>query len=265
MKKAFIQKSRTPQPGLAAVRMDERGFTMALVAVAMVAIIGVAALSIDVVTLYLAKEEAQRSADQAALAAARVLSLSGITGDPSNKSGNWGPICGANGLATQAASAVVSQNTVAGQVANTIQINYLGGSLGAITSSTDCQTLNTTAFGVNPLVTVRIVRSSLPTFFSRIWGNRANSVSASATAEALNPSNSGAVGNQTSNVPITPVQPRCVKPWAVPNLDPFNPPGCTTNCGKFVNLSDGSIVNPGISIGGTGSNGRSEERRVGKE
>jgi len=34
-----------------------------LVAIAMVAIIAMAALSIDVVTLYLAREEAQRSAD----------------------------------------------------------------------------------------------------------------------------------------------------------------------------------------------------------
>ncbi len=57
---------------------------MVLVALAMVAIIAMAALSIDVITLYLAREEAQRSADAAALAAARVISLSGMTGDPSN-------------------------------------------------------------------------------------------------------------------------------------------------------------------------------------
>ncbi len=38
----------------------ERGVTMVLVAVAMVAIIAMAALSIDVISLYLVKEEAQR-------------------------------------------------------------------------------------------------------------------------------------------------------------------------------------------------------------
>ena len=65
---------------------------MLLVALAMVAIIGMAALSIDVITLYLAREEAQHSADSAALGAAKVLSLSGITGDPTNVSGNWGHI-----------------------------------------------------------------------------------------------------------------------------------------------------------------------------
>ena len=68
----------------------EHGVTMVFVALAMVAIIAMAALSIDVITLYLAREEAQRSADQAALAAARILSVAGITGDPSNGTGNWG-------------------------------------------------------------------------------------------------------------------------------------------------------------------------------
>ena len=78
----------------------ERGVTMIFVAVAMVAIIGMAALSIDVVTLYLAKEEGQHSADLAALAAARVLSLSGVTGDPNNVQGGlpgppWPAACSA--------------------------------------------------------------------------------------------------------------------------------------------------------------------------
>src|ERR1700724_4061046 len=74
----------------------ERGVTMILVAVAMVAIIAMAALSIDVVTLYLAREEAQRAADAGALAAARVISISGITGaaGPDNDAVSWSKICG---------------------------------------------------------------------------------------------------------------------------------------------------------------------------
>ncbi len=44
-------------------------------------------------------------------------------------------------------------------------------------------------------MTVQLQRAGLPTFFSRIWGNSGNSVSATATAEAFNPSNSGNVGN----------------------------------------------------------------------
>src|SRR5277367_1409908 len=94
-------------------RQGERGVTMVLVAIAMVAIIAMAALSIDVITLYLAREEAQRSADQAALAAARVISLSGLTGDPDNPGTTWKAICGgAASPATQAAIAVAMQSSV---------------------------------------------------------------------------------------------------------------------------------------------------------
>jgi hypothetical protein len=98
MKKTFVSRSRE--------HGREHGITMILVAAAMVAIIGMAVLSIDVVTLYLAKEEAQRSADAAALAAARLLSVSGITGDPANLTSNWGAVCGASGTATLVAQAV---------------------------------------------------------------------------------------------------------------------------------------------------------------
>jgi Flp pilus assembly protein TadG len=258
MQKPLFEKLR----GVDRKRHRERGVTIALVALAMVAIIGMAALSIDVVTLYLAKEEAQRSADAAALTAARILSVSGITGDPSNSTGNWLQICGpddgTNGIATRAAKSVVAQNTVGGLAPATINVTYSAGTNGAVgAGTTDCTTLSTSAFGVNPLVTVQITRSSLPTFFSRFWGNKSSSVSATATAEAFNPSDSGTVGNQTSGT-IIPVQPRCVKPWAVPNLDPLNPnntANCTTNCLPFVKTADGSIQNPGISVNGTGTSG----------
>src|SRR5579862_8074866 len=260
MKKPIIPKSFAAS-SCAAIG-NERGVTMVLVAVAMVAIVSMAALSIDVVTLYLDREEAQRSADAAALAAARVLSVSGITGDPSNATGNWGQICGPSGLATQAAQAVVGQNTVASSVPGTINVSYSGGSGGAITSNADCTTLAATAFGVNPLVTVKVTRSGIPTFFSRIWGNTSNSVSATATAEAFNPSNSGNVGNQATGS-ITPVQPMCVKPWVVPNQNPLIPAPSGTNycppagpgaCHTLVN-PDGSITDKGISLGGTGTSG----------
>src|SRR5258708_10510827 len=70
-------------------RTRERGVTIALVALAMVGIIAMAALSIDVGTLYQASAEAQRSADAAALAGAKVLSFSGLTGAPKNTSNQW--------------------------------------------------------------------------------------------------------------------------------------------------------------------------------
>jgi Putative Flp pilus-assembly TadE/G-like len=227
---------------------------MILVAVAMVAIIAMAALSIDVSTLYLAREEAQRAADAAALAAARVISLSGMTGDPGNLTSSWQAVCGGTSSpATQAANAVATQSAV-GQAVGTVSVTYSA----AGTSNPDCSTFPANgAFSVNPLVTVQITRSSLPTFFSRIWGNSGNSVSATATAEVFNPSNAVASGITT----IIPVQPRCVKPWLVPNLDPLYPCiSCPGNYHSFVDALDGHIVNPGISTGGGNTTGVIGER-----
>ena len=187
-------------------RHGERGVTMVLVAVAMVAIIAMAALSIDVVTLYLAREEAQRSADTAALAAARVLSLSGVTGDPQNTTGHWPDACNA---ATQVAQALGNTNAIGNAIPTSVNVNFLYNG----TAMANCTFTGDNAFGLNPQVQVQIVRGSLPTFFSRIWSRGANSVSATATAEAFNPSNSLSSGLTTT---ITPVEPRCVKPWIVP-------------------------------------------------
>jgi Flp pilus assembly protein TadG len=238
----------------------ERGVTIILVALAMVAIVAMAALSVDVSTLYLAKEEAQRSADSAALAAARVISASGITttANPTTDTSSWGQICGTAGTATLTAESVVQANAVGGVAPGTITVNYSGGGGGP---QADCSSLPQ-GFAVNPVVTVQLTRTSLPTFFSRIWGNTGNTVSATATAEAFNPSDSGTVtGNGGPTGSITPVQPRCVKPWAVPNQDPLNPqPNGSTYCNQgappgacnpLVNRTTGQIGNPGISIGGS--------------
>jgi Flp pilus assembly protein TadG len=202
----------------------------------MVAIIAMAALSIDVVTLYLAKEEAQRSADAAALGAARVLSLSGVTGDPQNATGYWPAACTA---ATQVAQALANQNAVSNAAATSVNVNFLYNG----TAVANCTFTGSNAFGVNPQVQVKVVRGGLPTFFSRIWSRNTNSVSATATAEAFNSSGSGTFAPNG----IVPVNPRCVKPWVIPNKDPGN--GGNT----FVNLSDGSITNPGIQVNGAGT------------
>jgi len=253
MKPPAIRRSSRTCPS----RRQERGVTMVLVALALVAIIAMAALSIDVITLYLAREEAQRTADTAALAAARVISISGLTGDPNNSASSWQAICGPGGTATQAATAVATQSAVGGASVSTPSVLY---SAGGSAPTGDCSSLPA-AFGVNPMVTVQLQRAGLPTFFSRIWGNSGNSVSATATAEAFNPSNSGNVGNQ-SPVAITPVQPRCVKPWIIPNRDPLHPAQnafgyCDQNgsgspgwCTTLVSTTDGSISHPGISPNG---------------
>ncbi len=182
---------------------------MVLVAMALVAIVAMAALSIDVVTLYLAREEAQRSADAAALGAARVLSLSGVTGDPQNATGYWPAACTA---ATQAAQALANQSAVGNATATSVNVNFLYNG----TAMANCTFTGANAFGVNPQVQVKVIRTGLPTFFSRIWSRSTNSVSATATAEAFNSSGSGTFAPNG----IVPVNPRCVKPWVVPNQDP---------------------------------------------
>jgi Flp pilus assembly protein TadG len=218
-------------------RHGERGVTMVFVALAMVAICAVAALSIDVITLYLAREEAQRSADAAALAAARVLSLSGVTGDPNNIQGSLpvAPWPGACALATQTAQGVANQNLIAGTMPNSATVTFVYNGVTA-----DC-TAPSASFATNPQVQVKVVRQGLPNFFSRIWNRAGTNVSATATAEAFNSSYSSTAPNG-----LVTVSPKCVKPWIVPNRDPGN------GGAKLVSLPDGNIQTPGIHQSGSG-------------
>ena len=160
-----------------------------------------AALSIDVVTLYTARSEAQLAADSAALTAARVLANSGATSDPNAASD--GLMTNAQSIATVVATQVAQQNEVGGRnlVAAEVSVNYAGPT-------------------TNPTVTVRVQRTDLPTFFARIWGTKQIKVAASATAEAYNPS-AGTASSLGSRAPVAPI---CVKPWLLPNIDPSNPP-----------------------------------------
>lgn len=195
----------------------ERGVTMVLVAVAMVAIVAMAALSIDVVTLYVSREEAQRAADAGALAAARIISISGMTGTGSlSDTIDWGKICGGTtSLASLAAQSAAQQNGIGGIAPGTVNVTY---SVGSGSTSNDCTSLsfaNPNSFAINPEVSVQVTRGGLPTLFSRIWSRSANSVSATAVAEAFNPSDSGALAANS-----IPVAPRCVKPWIIANQDP---------------------------------------------
>ncbi|MFZ0288058.1 MAG: pilus assembly protein TadG-related protein [Candidatus Sulfotelmatobacter sp.] len=219
---------------------------MALVAMTIVAIISMAALSIDIGTLYEAKAEAQRAADAAALTAARVISISGITGDPANATSSWQLTCGGTSSpATLAAISVAQTNLVSGIAVPTanVTVNYGAGRAGG--ASQDCSSLGRD-FGVNPTVTVTLQSSTLPIFFARIFslvGSRysGTTVSATATAEVFNSSDSGTVASQ-----MIPVQPRCVKPLIVANKDPGN------GVNRFVHLGSGAIFNPGVKQLGKG-------------
>ena len=60
-------------------RKGERGVSILLVAVCLAALLAMAASAIDVVTLYVARTEAQRASDASALAGARMIAASGYT------------------------------------------------------------------------------------------------------------------------------------------------------------------------------------------
>jgi Predicted membrane protein (DUF2134). len=203
--------------GLRGVRPNklnrEEGVIIVLVAVFMLGAVGaMAALSIDVITLYTARSEAQLTADAGALAAARALANSGATSDPS---GNLMTL--AEPLASKVAIQVAQSSYVGGR--------YLDASKGeVVVSFSDSQNNPCIALHpiTNPCVTVSVQRIDLPTFFARIWGASEVKVATSATAEAYNPTNISGGGSN----PNPPVAPICVKPWLLPNIDPTN--GTTT-------------------------------------
>lgn len=179
---------------------DERGVIITLVAVFMLFVMGaMAALSIDVVTLYTARSEAQLAADGAALAGARALANSGMT----SKTTDALLTSNAENIAIAVATQVAKNNLVGGRDLATGEVTVSFPNSG----SPD--------FGTDPQITVRVQRTDLPTFFARIWGSTQLTVAASATAEAYNPSGANASFGTT-----TPVAPICVKPWLLPNIDP---------------------------------------------
>lgn len=179
-------------------RKKERGQTVAIVAFSLISLLAMAALAIDVASLYSARAEAQRAADAVALAGAKAFVDSGFTTTPNNPDVKTLAENMANGYI----NAALSQNNVAG-TPPTIQ---------------GPPTFDDTTHPGNPIVTVKVQQTNLPIFFSKIWGVSLLSVSATAVAEAYNPSSSqglSSTGNQ-----FVASAPSCVKPLAIPNEDP---------------------------------------------
>jgi hypothetical protein len=197
----------------------ERGVVILVVALVLLFIVAaLAALAIDLVTFYTARSEAQLAADSIALAAARVLANSGMTSDPDPNLTNRAETL-ANTLALQQAL----QNQVGGR--------FLNPAGGEVTISFD----NTQTGVGNPRVIVQVSRADLPTFFARIWGRTQITVSASAIAEAYNPSFHAIITPGAA-----PIAPTCVKPWLLPNIDPLSPPN------PIFDSATGAILDTGM-------------------
>ncbi len=203
-------------------RTSEKGIIITLVAIFMLFVVGaMAALSIDVVTFYTARSEAQIAADSAALAAARVLANSGLTSSGGGTITNPFPIDTTTALATNIATQIARQNPI-------------GGSTPQVTVTPSLANLS------DPRVTVKVT-ATLPTFFARIWGTTTVGVSATATAEAYNPS--GLATNGSNAGQAAPVAASCVKPWLLPNIDPS--PTATAN-GYIFDPASGQIQDPSL-------------------
>ena len=215
-------------------REGERGITILLVAIAMISILAMAALAVDLVALYTARAETQRAADAAALAAAKMFVFSGYTSNSSiiSQTQLCATVSGtaSTAAANQAAQSALSQNPVVDQVAT----------LQAVTCDFSHDLVGTTS--ENPQVTVTVQRTGLPTFFGRIWGAGAGSVSAVATAEAFNPSS----GTPPPPSPggLMNIAVGSVKPWLIANDCPGG--GCG---GPFYFTSSYGIANPATYIG----------------
>ena len=136
-------------------RAGERGQTILLVAASMVALMGMAALAIDVSSLYLAKSEAEKAASAAALAGAKAFVSTGYTsgglGDPGTVQSL---VCnGSTGYADLQAIAAANRNKIGGAAPTTV--------------TTSC------AFPTprNPRITVTVQRTGLPSFFQPLCRN----------------------------------------------------------------------------------------------
>ena len=210
---------------LAGKRPDERGVSIVIVAVGMVIVLGIAGLGVDLASLYVGRTQAQRAADAAALAGAQALVTAGCTSSGGSTISSYCQL-----LAQQKAKAVGNRNLIAGVSPGIEDSDITFPS----TSTTDPQIQVVAARDTNH-------NNPMPTFFVKIFGIDSANVSATAKAEAFNPSGT------TANVGA-----QCLKPWLLPNCDQDHP-GSNPNCpgnDYYINPTSGAIQNPGLAPSG---------------
>lgn len=188
----------------------ETGSVLLIVAAAMMFLLAISALAIDLANFYLARAQAQRAADAAALAGASEFVQSGcLTTGCSAGGGQELP-------ARQQAEAVGNHNYIAGQFAE-----IKDGDI-AFSYPNPCE----------PQITV-IAGRAVPTLFAKVFGINTVNINAQATAEAYNSACGGGAQVAVS----------CVKPFLVPNCAPVL--GNHGANGKCVDPSAGYFFYPG--------------------
>ncbi len=205
---------------------SQRGSTLILALASLLMLLAMAGFAIDALTLYVARTDAQRAADAAALAGAKIFVSSACTTSANCTSPST------QTLVRQQAEGAGAQNKVFGQYAS-------------IADSDVTFPPSPTGDLNNPMVQVKVHRV-VPTLFmgalSRMLGGNVNgiTVAATATAEAFNPTG--------SNIPFAT---SCVKPWLIPNCDPTHATPTNGQCaggsfGYLVNPTNNTVSNPGV-------------------
>lgn len=190
----------------------EKGSILLMAGAALVMMLAVSAIAIDLVNLYLARAQAQRAADAAALAGAQAFISTGCTTGGCNPGGIQETV------ATQQAVAAAAQNYIAGQPA------VVDPASNVVFSYPTAQ---------EPQITVT-AGSPVETFFAKVFGIQTVNVSAKATAEAYNQA-----GDSNTKLGAT-----CVKPFLLPNCDPVHTGSPNTSCAT---AGQGYFFQPGVS------------------
>lgn len=234
-------------------RRRQKGSTLTILAFSMLALTAMLGAAIDLVAFYTVRSEAQRAADAAALAGAKVFVSSGCVGGASATSCTSTTVKAA---AAAQAAAIGNNNLVGG--ANPGISGTISGSCPPTSANDVCFTVD--AAGTNPRIGVLVQRTTahgnaMPTFFAQILGISSVDVSAQANAEAFSPT-----GGSTSSPSICL---SCLKPFiavdcdtnrTVPKTNANANPVCTvtgsTNNPYFINPTTKAVVNPGIAPNG---------------
>lgn len=194
-------------------RNGERGSTLFIVAASLTLLLGIAALAVDLASLYVARSESQRAADSAALAGAKVFVESGCV--------TSGDCSAQEGAAADRATQIASQDLVEGQPVTVSAITF-------------------TETSQDPHITVQVQSPNLRVYFAGAIGvTNSPTVTATATAEAFNPSGKSAAPQFCTG---------CVRPWLIPNCDPSQTAPANPNCmgtqAYLLHPGSGRIENP---------------------
>jgi hypothetical protein len=206
-------------------RQGERGATLVIFSLSLVMMMGMGALAVDLASMYVARNEAQRAADSAALAGAKYFVESGCV--------TVGNCATYETTAIARATEVAAKSFVEGQPATVF----------------GTPTFDLTK-PLNPQITVQVQSANLKFYFVRAFyrllkpftGIPARfKLGATATAEAWNPS-----GSTGGPIYCT----GCVRPWVIPNCDQGNPgPDQNNLCNAGTPPVQAYLLNPSSNYG----------------